>query len=143
MLLTYPAVFYGNGDEEGYAVVVPDLPGCVSGGYTLEEAMMMGIDAASGWVLGCMEDDRPIPKASHIRDIRPDPEDGEEFFVSMLLLDMDDYAAKFGNDNPVEKSCSIPAWLDKFAEERHVDYSRTLQDSLMDIYVRENSAAYG
>ena len=39
MLLTYPACFYPDEEQPGaYAVVVPDLPGCVSGGNTLSEA---------------------------------------------------------------------------------------------------------
>ena len=36
MKLTYPACFYPDEEKDGaYAVVVPDLPGCVSGGNTL------------------------------------------------------------------------------------------------------------
>ena len=35
---------------------VPDLPGCTSGGATLAEAIIMGSDAASGWVLTELED---------------------------------------------------------------------------------------
>ena len=36
MRLTYPACFYPDEEQEGsYAVVVPDLPGCVSGGNTV------------------------------------------------------------------------------------------------------------
>ena len=139
MQLIYPAVFYW--DETGYAVEVPDLPGCVSGGYTMEEAFVMGIDAASGWVLDELEDGKPVPKASRIEDIRPDP-DEKNSLISMLVLDMDAYAKKYGNKKPVQKNCTIPEWLDTFAEARHVDYSRVLQDSLMDMYVRENSVTY-
>ena len=52
MKLTYPACFYPDEERKGaFAVVVPDLPGCVSGGDTLAEAILMGTDAASGWVL--------------------------------------------------------------------------------------------
>ena len=36
MQLTYPAIFYEG--EGGYAVEVPDLPGCTSGGASLAEA---------------------------------------------------------------------------------------------------------
>lgn len=52
MKLTYPAFFYADEEKKGaYAVVVPDLPGCVSGGNTLVDAILMATDAASGWVL--------------------------------------------------------------------------------------------
>ena len=52
MNLVYPAVFYPCEVNPGFCVVVPDLPGCVSGGNSLSEAIAMGEDAASGWVLG-------------------------------------------------------------------------------------------
>ena len=57
MKLTYPACFYPyEGKEDGYTVVVPDLPGCVSEGDTLADAIIMATDAASGWVLDELED---------------------------------------------------------------------------------------
>jgi predicted RNase H-like HicB family nuclease len=42
-------------------VEVPDLPGCVSEGDSLAEAIIMGTDAASGWVLTELEDGKPAP----------------------------------------------------------------------------------
>ncbi len=133
MKLTYPAIFYKG--EGGYAVEVPDLPGCTSGGATLAEAILMGTDAASGWVLTELEDGKPVPKASLIGDIRP--EDGA--FVSMLVLDMDVYTEKYGN-KAVRKNLTIPAWLNTFAESRHVNFSQVLQDSLMALYQQETAA---
>lgn len=133
MKLTYPAIFYKG--EGGYAVEVPDLPGCTSGGATLAEAILMGTDAASGWVLTELEDGKPVPSASLIGDIRP--EDGA--FVSMLVLDMDVYTEKYGN-KAVRKNLTIPAWLNTFAESRHVNFSQVLQDSLMALYQQETAA---
>ncbi|MCI8883056.1 MAG: type II toxin-antitoxin system HicB family antitoxin, partial [Lachnospiraceae bacterium] len=49
MKLTYPACFYPCEQKKGgFTVEVPDLPGCVSEGSTLAEAILMGTDAASG-----------------------------------------------------------------------------------------------
>ena len=132
MKLTYPAVFYEG--EGGYAVEVPDLPGCTSGGATLAEAIIMGTDAASGWVLTELEDGKPAPKASPIEAIHP--EDGG--FVSMLVLDIDAYAAKYGN-KAVRKNLTIPAWLNTFAEAKHINFSQVLQDSLTKLY-QQNAA---
>ena len=56
MKLIYPAIFTPCTSHNGYTVEVPDLPGCVSEGKTLEEAIAMGTDAASGWVLDELED---------------------------------------------------------------------------------------
>ena len=52
MKLIYPAVFRPFTDQSrGYVVEFPDLPGCVTEGKDLEQAIEMGIDAASGWIL--------------------------------------------------------------------------------------------
>ena len=57
MKMIYPAVFYPYSDNSGgYVVEFPDLPGCVTGGKNLEEAMEMAVDAASGWVLDELEE---------------------------------------------------------------------------------------
>lgn len=130
MKLTYPACFYPDEEKHGaYAVVVPDLPGCVSGGNTLAEAILMGTDAASGWVLDELEDGKTAPKASPIESIVPDPGG----FVSMLVLDIDSYAEKYG-DKAVRKNLTIPAWLNTFAENHHINFSQVLQDSLTTLY---------
>jgi len=74
MQLTYPAIFYaGEGD---YAVEDPDLPGCTSGGASLAEAIIMGTDTASGWVLTELEDEKPVPKASPKNAVHPDADIG-------------------------------------------------------------------
>ena len=136
MKLTYPACFYPDEEQEGsYAVVVPDLPGCVSGGNTLAEAILMGIDAASGWVLDELEDGKPAPKASPMESITPDPGG----FVSMLVLDMDAYAEKYG-EKAVRKNLTIPAWLNTFAENNHINFSQVLQDSLTALYHQKQQA---
>ena len=51
MRLLYPAIFYPWSEKEGYTVIVPDLPGCVSEGDSLADAIIMATDAASGWSL--------------------------------------------------------------------------------------------
>ena len=85
MKLVYPAVFRPCEGKEGYTVVVPDLPGCVTEGDTLADAILMAEDAASGWVLDELEDGNTAPTASQIEDIHK--EQGE--FVNLLVLDMD------------------------------------------------------
>jgi len=134
MQLTYPAIFYEG--EGGYAVEVPDLPGCVSGGETLAEAIIMGTDAASGWVLDELEDGKPAPKASPIEKLHPEAGG----FISILVLDMDAYAEKYGN-KAVRKNLTIPAWLNTFAEAKHVNFSQVLQDSLTALYQQETAAS--
>jgi len=63
----------------------------------------MGTDAASGWVLDELEDGRPAPQASPLENIIPDPGG----FVSILVLDMDTYAEKYG-EKAVRKILLFP-----------------------------------
>ena len=41
MKLVYPAIFSPWDDGDGYTVEVPDLPGCVTEGATLADAILM------------------------------------------------------------------------------------------------------
>lgn len=67
--LTYYAVFH-VAEEGGYSVEVPDLPGCISEGDTLAEAIDMITDAASGWVLDELEDGKDLPMATSLEVIQ-------------------------------------------------------------------------
>ena len=127
MKLVYPAVFTPCIEKEGYTVEVPDLPGCVTEGKDLVEAIEMGVDAASGWVLGELEEGNNIPVPSLQKNIKIEE---PESFVSMLVLDMDEYAEKYG-DKAVRKNITIPAWLNTYGEKNNINFSRVLQDALL------------
>ncbi len=126
MKLVYPAVFtpYEDGSG-GYAVEFPDLPGCVTGGDDMAEAIFMAEDAASGWVLTELEDGKKAPAASNLVDVATEPRQ----FVNMVALDMDAYAAKYGS-RAVKKTLTIPAWLNTYAEEHGISCSSVLQEAL-------------
>ena len=48
MKLVYPIILYPMEEHEGgYTVEVPDLPGCVTEGHDLADALDMARDAAS------------------------------------------------------------------------------------------------
>ena len=128
MKLVYPAVFTPCIEKEGYTVEVPDLPGCVTEGKDLVDAIEMGVDAASGWVLGELEEGNNIPAPS-LRKENIKLEDPESF-VSMLVLDMDAYAEKYG-DKTVRKNITIPAWVNTYGEKNNINFSRVLQDALL------------
>lgn len=67
MLRFYPALLIqsaGEGPNDGYDVVFPDLPGCTSMGDTLREAAEMAVEAASGHVEVMAEHGEAIPEPS-------------------------------------------------------------------------------
>lgn len=85
--LMYPACFYPCEEKPGaYTVVVPDLPGCISEGDSLEDAMAMAADAAAGWIKDEMEEGKTVPAPSDMKDVHPDSPDG---FVRMVEVDID------------------------------------------------------
>lgn len=58
------AVYRPNRDKKGYTVEVPDVPGCISWGETIEEARDMIKDAIEGWVITALQFGDPIPALS-------------------------------------------------------------------------------
>jgi len=130
--LIYPAVFKPFSDHSGgYVVEFPDLPGCVTEGKNLEQAIEMGIDAASGWILGELEDGEKIPQASDYSDIAVE----KGAMVNMLLLDIDSYEERYG-EKAVRKNLTIPAWLNTFAEKNNINFSKILQDALLSMALK-------
>lgn len=126
MKLIYPAIFSPCMEKEGYTVEVPDLPGCVTEGDDLADAIEMATDAASGWILGELEDGNNIPSPSQRKDIQTD----DDSFINMLVLDMDSYSEKYGS-KAVRKNITIPAWLNTYGEKNHINFSKVLQDALL------------
>nr|DAE81900.1 MAG TPA: hypothetical protein [Caudoviricetes sp.] len=128
MKLVYPAIFTPCIERKGYTVVVPDLPGCVTEGQDLLDAIEMGVDAASGWILGELEEGNNIPAPTlRKEDIKLEEADS---FISMLVLDIDAYAEKYG-EKTVRKNISIPAWLNTYGEKNNINFSRVLQEALL------------
>lgn len=129
MKLVYPACFYPC-EEGGYTVIFPDLPGCVTEGDDLIDAMNMAVDAASGWLLYSIEDEkRQIPASSDIKNITPN--EYTNGFVSLISLDLNEYGKKHGN-KAIKKTLTIPAWLNTLAEEHDINFSQTLQKALIE-----------
>ena len=49
-------------DGKGYLVTFPDLPGCMSDGETIEEAIANAMDAEHSWLETAREFGDPIPE---------------------------------------------------------------------------------
>ena len=61
--LKYPFIL--EQDEDGsYFIEYPDLPGCMTCGATIEEALKMGEDAKKCWINSALQDGDfvPVPK---------------------------------------------------------------------------------
>lgn len=82
----YPAIFQSC-EEGGYAVIIPDIEGCVTQGDDIEEAMWMANEAIGCTLDGVKEVD--FPKPSDIKDI--DNSKYEDSFVTLVEFDKEEY----------------------------------------------------
>lgn len=126
MKIVYPACFYED-EDGGYSVDIPDLLGCCTQGETIENAIEMAQDAASGWIATAIEDGEDIPIPSRIEDIKLDNEKG---FVSLVLIDLDNYMRLNSSKRAVKKTLTIPVWLNEKAEKLGINFSKVLQEAL-------------
>ena len=121
----YPAVFTY---EKGYeiAVTFPDLPGCATSGETEQEAFAMAKEALGGHIW-CMEQDGDeIPKATSLRDVILEANE------RAVLVDVYMPAVRLAESNKsVNRTVTLPAWLNAAAVEKGVNFSQTLQGALV------------
>ena len=120
----YPA-YFRRVPSGGYSVDFPDLPGCVSAGDTLEEALSMARQALSLHLYGMNEDEEAIPAASEPSDL---PQE-EGAFVSPVEGRPDMVRDEIRNRS-VKKTLTIPYWLNEEAERDKINFSQVLQDAL-------------
>ncbi len=64
LISTYPFIIHhlSAADGGGYMIEFPDLPGCMSDGETIAEAMHNGNDAIVCWMEAARHEKRVIPK---------------------------------------------------------------------------------
>jgi len=67
MKLKYPFTLEQD-DDGSYFIQFPDLPGCMSCGSTIEEAIEMGNDARKCWIESALQDNAFIPEPKAVDD---------------------------------------------------------------------------
>ncbi len=128
MKYIYTATFVPNEDGTKYYCRVPDLPGCITTGSSIDDAIEMITDAASGWLVVAEDEGNDIPAATpqHKLDI---PEN-----ATCSIIRVDTLAYRAATDTrAVRKNVSLPAWMAALAEKRGVNCSQVLQDGLMQL----------
>lgn len=68
MKLPYRMELTPDPDEGGFVVSYPDLPGCLSSGETVEEAVSNAADAKRAWLEAAIEDGVVIQEPSSLDD---------------------------------------------------------------------------
>ena len=121
----YPAVFtYEDGQE--IAVVFPDLDVATSGTDD-DDAFLSARELLGCTMFGLEEDEEPIPEPSKLSDIQVS---GNE---RVVLIDVYMPSIRMANVNrSVNRTVTLPAWLNASALELKVNFSQVLQDALIE-----------
>lgn len=123
MRYTYTAILSPT-PKKVYAKV-PDLPGCVTTGRTVQEAASLIADALALYLVSSEDDGSVIPSPTPQKDIPRDPDD----VLTLVTVDTLAYRAKT-DTRAVRKNVSLPAWMVKMADAQGINCSKVLQDAL-------------
>lgn len=86
--MNFPVVMHKDKHSD-YGVSVPDLPGCVSAGSTVEEALAMIREAIELHVEGLIEEGFEIPLPTPIDELRADPNHAEATGATWAMVGVD------------------------------------------------------
>ncbi|MFT9056443.1 MAG: type II toxin-antitoxin system HicB family antitoxin [Ethanoligenens sp.] len=123
MKYAYPAIFTQT--PNGYQVKVPDLPGCITFGDDLPDALDMAKDAVEMWLWDAENQKEAVPPAHTIESVSC----ASGSFTSLILADTDRYRRE-NDTRAVKKTLSIPLWLNVKAEKANAPFSQILQEGL-------------
>lgn len=120
---SYPAFFHFA--EDGISIEFPDLPGCLPCAQTQEEAFRNAREAMGLHLYGMEQDGDPIPAPTPVDQLTP--EDGA--VVVMVEVFMPAFRDRM-NNRSVNRTVTLPAWLNAAALERNINFSQVLQDAI-------------
>jgi predicted RNase H-like HicB family nuclease len=119
----YPAIFtYEPGKE--IAVDFPDLK-CATSGTNDNDAFLSARELLGCVLNGLEEDEEVIPAPTPLSEIKT--KDNER----VVLIDVYMPSIRMANRNrSVNRTVTLPAWLNAAALERNINFSQVLQDAL-------------
>jgi predicted RNase H-like HicB family nuclease len=120
----YPALF--TYEENGQiSVEFPDL-GCATCADTEERALEAAKELLSIHMNGLEEDGDPIPAPTPLKGIPEQPNE------RAVLIDVFMPTIRFRNINKsVNRTVTLPAWLNAAALDKKINFSQTLQNALI------------
>lgn len=128
MRYMYTAFFVPNDNGTKFYCRVPDLPGCITTGDSIDDAIEMITDAASGWLVVAEDEGNDIPAPTPQCDL----DIPEHATCSIIRIDTLAYRAAT-DTRAVRKNVSLPAWMATLADKRGVNCSQVLQDALIQL----------
>ena len=84
--MTHYVAIVEEEDGRAFGVWFPDLPGCISAGDTLDEAIANAAEALNPWVEVAREQGRLVPPPHSLTELRRDPEAADDIAHYMVAL---------------------------------------------------------
>ena len=128
MLYIYTAIFTPIEDGSGYYAKVPDLPGCITTGNDLADAIYQITDAMNGWLVVAEDEDIPITQPTPQDQLVLEP----NAICSLITADTIEYRSRT-DTRAVRKNVSLPSWMVTLADKRGINCSQVLQEALRSI----------
>lgn len=122
-VVAYPAILDDRDNKPGtYTVTFPDVPGAISEGNSIAEAMENG-SAALGLML---YEENILPEASDVKEVEKTNPGCIVTLISSNLTETKKHVKK----PIVKKNTSIPGDLAQEAEKAGINFSQTLTEAL-------------
>jgi len=118
----YPIVI--SKEKDGYYVSIPDFD-IATQGTSIVNAIEMARDAIGLMGIDMEDDGKELPKPYSVK-FQPREDD----IVTLVDVDFTEYRKKVDN-RAVKKNCTIPYWLNAEAEKAGINFSKVLQEALM------------
>ena len=119
----YPAIFTYEPDQE-IAVVFPDL-NCATSGVNEDDALLSARELLGCVLCGMEEDNEEIPAPTPLSEVKT--ENNER----AVLIDVYMPSIRMAHINrSVNRTVTLPAWLNAKAVENGVNFSQLLQDAI-------------
>ena len=119
----YPAVFtYEPGEE--IAVVFPDLD-CATSGIDDDDALVSARELLGCVLFGLEEDGDEIPEPSALAKVETE-ENERTVLIDVFMPSV----RQAQNNKSVNRTVTLPAWLNAVAQEHDINFSQTLQDAI-------------
>ena len=111
--------------EDGISIEFPDLPGCLPCAHSQEEALKNAREAMGLHLFGMEDDSDPIPEPTKISNIRLEPNQ-KVILVDVWMPVVRDRL----NNKSVNRTVTVPAWLNRMAMDAQINFSQALQETL-------------
>jgi len=106
-------------------IAYPDLPGCITEGKDVDEALKMAKEAMELHFYNMEDDNEKIPSPSKPENIKLP----KHSFTSLIEVWMPPVRNEMQSEY-IKKTLTIPKWLNDIAREKKLNFSRLLQTAV-------------